>query len=179
MPFYIGTNLIVAFHDCVLTADKESHRGILNESNLHACVDRHSRDVFGVKPYKGMIDKAAALMFSINRFHPFVDGNKRTALLATFFFLFMNGYELRLTREAVDISVDVANRRIDDEEPIKRWLHGNTKRDNKLWLITHLSLILFVIRTRTWDIYLNVDETASVRIAEQLLELTKDLWKSG
>jgi len=81
--------------------------------------------------------------------------------------------------EAVDISADVANRRIDDEEPIKIWLHGNTKRDNKLWLITHLSLILFVMRTRTWGIYLNVDETASVRIAEQLLELTKNLWKSG
>jgi death on curing protein len=38
--------------------------------------------------------KAAHLFFGLVQFHCFVDGNKRTAVSATFLFLQANGYEL-------------------------------------------------------------------------------------
>ena len=37
-------------------------------------------------------DLAAAYAFGIARNHPFIDGNKRTALVASFTFLYVNGF---------------------------------------------------------------------------------------
>lgn len=42
--------------------------------------------------YAGIIEEAAAMMESLAMNHPFVDGNKRTALAATDSFLRLNGY---------------------------------------------------------------------------------------
>lgn len=44
--------------------------------------------------YPDLFSKAAALMDSLVRNHPFVDGNKRTAITATALFLRINGYRL-------------------------------------------------------------------------------------
>ena len=41
--------------------------------------------------YQGLTEEAAALMESLAMNHPFIDGNKRTALAATDSFLRMNG----------------------------------------------------------------------------------------
>ena len=41
--------------------------------------------------YDGLVEEAAAMMESLAMNHPFVDGNKRTALYATDSFLRMNG----------------------------------------------------------------------------------------
>jgi death-on-curing protein len=51
--------------------------------------------------YPDLWSKAAALMHSLVRNHPFVDGNKRTALAATGIFLELNGYALTVSNEAV------------------------------------------------------------------------------
>lgn len=44
--------------------------------------------------YLDSFSKAAALMDSLVRNHPFVDGNKRTAIAATALFLRINGFQL-------------------------------------------------------------------------------------
>ncbi len=44
--------------------------------------------------YPDLFSKTAALMDSLVRNHPFVDGNKRTAITASALFLRMNGYQL-------------------------------------------------------------------------------------
>lgn len=41
-----------------------------------------------------VFEMAAAYLFNIVNDHPFVDGNKRTGLLATYVFLKLNGYRL-------------------------------------------------------------------------------------
>jgi len=52
---------------------------------------------------------AAAYMFHIARNHAFVDGNKRTALLATLVFLGLNGHVLDRDDQRLDDAVlDVA-----------------------------------------------------------------------
>ena len=60
--------------------------------------------------YPTIAAKAAALLFGLTRNHPFIDGNKRTAVLATVFFLLNNDYRLDLsdTNEAFDMVVRVA-----------------------------------------------------------------------
>ena len=47
--------------------------------------------------YDDLIGEAAALWESLAMNHPFIDGNKRTALVATGVFLFLN--DLRITAE--------------------------------------------------------------------------------
>jgi death on curing protein len=44
-------------------------------------------------------DLAAAYAYGIARNHPFVDGNKRTALVASRTFLLINGYQITATKE--------------------------------------------------------------------------------
>jgi death-on-curing protein len=51
--------------------------------------------------YPDLWSKAAALMDSLIKNHPFVDGNKRTALAATGIFLELNGHTLTADNEAV------------------------------------------------------------------------------
>jgi death-on-curing protein len=46
-----------------------------------------------------IFDLAAALAFGIARNHPFVDGNKRTALVTSRTFLLINGYQINASKE--------------------------------------------------------------------------------
>src|SRR5687768_8753960 len=47
----------------------------------------------GVSPYSDLIEVAAAYLFYICRNHPFLDGNKRTALASAIVFLRLNEIE--------------------------------------------------------------------------------------
>ena len=44
--------------------------------------------------YPGVVEKAAAVCFSLVKNHPFVDGNKRIGHAAMETFLILNGFEL-------------------------------------------------------------------------------------
>jgi death-on-curing protein len=49
--------------------------------------------------YVDIIEEAAALWESLSQNHPFIDGNKRTALATTHTFLLINGIELRASAD--------------------------------------------------------------------------------
>jgi death on curing protein len=56
-----------------------------------------------------VFEMSAAYLFHIAQNHPFVDGNKRVALVATAAFLYLNGHELTATNEeAVSLTLSVA-----------------------------------------------------------------------
>ena len=61
---------------------------------LASAVARPQSSVFGQDAYPGVWEKAAALMESLGRNHALVDGNKRLAWNATWFFLGINGHPL-------------------------------------------------------------------------------------
>lgn len=61
---------------------------------LASAVARPQSSVFGQDAYPGVWEKAAALMESLGRNHALVDGNKRLAWTATWFFLGINGHPL-------------------------------------------------------------------------------------
>jgi death-on-curing protein len=68
------------------------HR-IRDPDMLEAAVMRPQASAFGQDAYPTIFEKAAALLHSLVMNHPFTDGNKRTATLATLLFLRMNGIE--------------------------------------------------------------------------------------
>ena len=74
--------------------------------------------------YPSLSDKAAALIWSITKNHPFNDGNKRAALTVAYTFLAFNGYLLLTGHgEAVDMCLDVAKSKPGvDQAYISEWI---------------------------------------------------------
>lgn len=86
---------------------------------LEAASGRAQASAFGEDAYPTLHEKAAALMHSIARNHPLVDGNKRLALAATIAFLGINGVRLTLSEnEAYDLTIAVATGEVDDVSTI-------------------------------------------------------------
>ena len=67
---------------------------------LDAALARPRSTVFGNDAYPTLDLKAAALLHSLAKSHPLVDGNKRLAWLATTVFLELNGHGTALDDEA-------------------------------------------------------------------------------
>lgn len=82
---------------------------------------------FGEDAYPSIHLKAAALLHSIARNHPLVDGNKRLALAATIAFYGLNGLRLTLSNdEAYELIMAVAAGELDDVEQIAHRLESST-----------------------------------------------------
>ncbi len=76
---------------------------------LAAALARPATTVMGVEAYPQLAVKAAALMESVARFHPLIDGNKRTAWTLMVLMLWINGYRHDFSADAAfDFVVGVA-----------------------------------------------------------------------
>lgn len=74
------------------------------------------------EPPPDLVSLAAAYAYEIARDHPFVDGNKRTALVAARTFLILNGVDLDATQdEKVLTFLNLAEGAISEEE-IADWI---------------------------------------------------------
>jgi death on curing protein len=88
--------------------------GLRDQGLLESAV-AHPRASFGGDfAHEGLFAMAAAYLFHIVKNHPFVDGNKRTGLLAAIVFLDVNGIGIEHPSEALfELTMDVAEGRID------------------------------------------------------------------
>ncbi len=98
-----------------------------NEGMLSVCVNRPHTKIFGKIIYPHVLQRAAVNMHSIINFHPFVDGNKRMALLSTYYYLLWNGYTFNIPYDADDFTIKVAREHVELNE-ILQWLVRNTSR---------------------------------------------------
>ncbi|MCZ2860008.1 type II toxin-antitoxin system death-on-curing family toxin [Blastococcus sp. VKM Ac-2987] len=82
---------------------------------LESAAARPRATAFGEDAYPSIHDKAAALLHSLARNHPLVDGNKRLALAAAIAFYGVNGMRLTLSNdEAYELVMAVAAGQVDD-----------------------------------------------------------------
>lgn len=73
-----------------------------------------------------LADLAASYGFGIVRNHPFIDGNKRTGLLAIRAFLYLNGWILDPDQEdAIAVIVSLASGEV-DEDQLAAWIIANS-----------------------------------------------------
>lgn len=101
-------------------------QGIRDLGLIESAVARPQSGFGGEYLYKNIFDMAAALLQSLLKNHPFVDGNKRTALFSTGVFLKLNGYKLSNThKEEVAFAVRVDNSNLTLEQ-ISAWLKENS-----------------------------------------------------
>lgn len=112
-PVWLDVEALVILHD-----EQQARFGGLPgirdqgalESGLARAINRWS---YGEEDLSAL---AAAYAFGIARNHPFVDGNKRMALIAMDAFLSANGVEVRAERDdTVDIFLKLAAGEIDED----------------------------------------------------------------
>jgi len=102
--------------------------GIRDMGLLKSAVERPGATFDGEALYPTPFAKAAAILESILKNHPFVDGNKRTGWLACIITLRLDNYIFTLTQdEAYDFVIRIASSNIDFEN-IVECIESNVKR---------------------------------------------------
>ena len=95
---------------------------------LLSAVARPQATFDGAELYPDLFSKAAALMESLVGNHPFIDGNKRTAITSAGLFLRMHRYQLTATnQQLVDFTLQCAQGKIPFEQ-IAAWLESHSEK---------------------------------------------------
>jgi death-on-curing protein len=122
MAHYLTAGDVVEINESVLEAEAIFDFGLLESAVL-----RPQQSVVGQDAYPGIHRKAAALFHSLVRNHPFLDGNKRTAFLATLAFYGLNGWWLDAEQgDIVALALDIAEGVVDVEsvsKALQDWAH--------------------------------------------------------
>ena len=111
--FYFDTIHAIKAHDFIIE-NSGGRKGTLNVGLVDSVVGHIQNDVY----YPLLEDKLCHLFFSINKNHAFIDGNKRTSIVLSAYFLELNGFDFKVgyfIREMENIAVLVADNKIDKE----------------------------------------------------------------
>jgi death-on-curing protein len=90
---YLTPEQVLFIHN-QLTIETGGAHGVRDIPMLLSALGRPQVTFDGDDLYPDVFLKTAALMDSLIRNHPFIDGNKRTAITAAGIFLKLNGYNL-------------------------------------------------------------------------------------
>jgi death-on-curing protein len=124
-PIWIGVLEILVLHDLQL-ATFGGAAGVRDHGLLEAALARPRNLLMYRRKKLSQARLAAAYAFGIIRNHPFIDGNKRTALVISFAFLEVNGVEISASEEETyHMFVDLAAGRV-SEEQLAEWISENS-----------------------------------------------------
>lgn len=128
MTRYLSPEQVLFIHDRLVSVTGGGH-GIRDLGMLLSALGR-SQAVFDEKElYGDIFVKAAALMDSLVRNHPFMDANKRTAITSAGLFLCLNGYRLMVANdEMVRFTLACAQSQLTLQE-IADWFKSNSKKE--------------------------------------------------
>jgi len=87
------------------------------EQDIQACADA-PKVSFDGEYLNDLFEMAASYIICLTIRHPFVDGNKRTALASALTFLYLNGYEVEESYdlELADLVLDFLSKEITKED---------------------------------------------------------------
>jgi death-on-curing protein len=123
---YLSPQQVLFIHARLIAETGGSH-GVRDVGLLESAVARPRATFDGVDLYSDIFSKAAALMESLILNHPFVDGNKRTAITAASLFLLRNGRRVMVDSPELErFTLWVVNDRPPLEE-LSLWFHANTE----------------------------------------------------
>ncbi|MBI4999190.1 type II toxin-antitoxin system death-on-curing family toxin [Candidatus Gottesmanbacteria bacterium] len=123
---YLTLDEVLAVHEKMLLIGG-GREGVHDFTLLHSAIERPKASFAGKSLYPTIWLKAAALIHSLIKNHPFEDGNKRTAYFSTMRFLRNNGYEVvASSKEVVNFAVriDIKNLKLTE---IARWFKSHSK----------------------------------------------------
>ncbi|NLG08670.1 MAG: type II toxin-antitoxin system death-on-curing family toxin [Deinococcales bacterium] len=122
-PRWLTAAVVRALHDESIARFGGS-AGVRDEGLLESALDR-PRNLHGYGSEQRLTMLAAAYGFGIARNHPFVDGNKRTALLSIAVFCALNGLRFDPRQEdEVRVITALAAGEV-DEASLEEWIRAN------------------------------------------------------
>lgn len=95
MMVYLTAEQVLFLHSRLIQETGGAH-GVRDLSMLLSALGRPQASFNDTDLYPDIFPKTAALMDSLIRNHPFLDGNKRTAITAAGLFFFLNGFRLSI-----------------------------------------------------------------------------------
>ncbi|PSP38007.1 death-on-curing protein [Halobacteriales archaeon QH_7_65_31] len=95
---YLSADDIYGVHELVVESNAETTVGVSSPGDIEYTVEHVREGHFGQVP-ESLHEKAFQLLRLITANHPFVDGNKRTALMSTRIFYALNGLRFDYDRE--------------------------------------------------------------------------------
>jgi death-on-curing protein len=98
---YLSPEQVLFIHSRLIDTTGGAH-GILDIGMHQSAVSRPKATFEGKELYPDIFHKAAALMGSLAKNHPFIDGNKRSAITSAGLFLGMNGYRLEASQKELE-----------------------------------------------------------------------------
>lgn len=121
---YLSTKNIIQIHFEIIEATGNAH-GIRDVGLLESAAGRPRASYGGKNLYPNIFLKTSALVHSLLLNHPFVDGNKRTAVVAMIEFLELNKKFFKSTqKELVGFALWVENKKPTIEE-IAAWIKNH------------------------------------------------------
>lgn len=125
-PKWLTTAIVTAIHDEAIYEFGGS-AGVRDRGLLESALDR-PRNRLAYEPGSTLFELAAALCLGMTKNHPFIDGNKRTALLTTRAFLFLNGYAFEPDEEDEVLTMVAVADGSRTEKALATWLRRNSTR---------------------------------------------------
>jgi death-on-curing protein len=111
--FYFDTKHAIAVHDWIIKNSGGLH-GYREIGLLDSALEHIQNDMY----YPSFEEKLKHLVYAVNKFHPFMDGNKRSSLTLGAYFLELNGYDYcvkKFVLEMENIVVWLAEGKIKDD----------------------------------------------------------------
>ncbi len=113
---------VLAIHSEVIAAHGGAE-GLRDQGLLESAIAAPQATMFGQSVYADVVEVGAAYLFYLCQNHPFLDGNKRTALATCLVFLKENDVlkVTKLDRDAwLALTLDVAASRLDRDQTTER-----------------------------------------------------------
>lgn len=124
---HLSADDIRTIHELIVEANAETTAGVASPGDVEYVVEHVQEGHFGQGP-ESVHEKAFQLLRLIAANHPFVDGNKRTALMSTRIFYAVNGLRFDYDREIKEILKALATDESSvDADDVLAYLRANTE----------------------------------------------------
>ena len=124
---FLSVDDVVLLHTDTIDIDGGSH-GVRDHGLLDAAVAMPRQQFGGEYLHEDLAAMAAAYMFHIAQNHPYVDGNKRVAVMSALAFLIVNGTEeLPNPKDLEIVTLQVAAGELGKDALVK-WMRKNVEK---------------------------------------------------
>lgn len=127
---FLTKEVLLTFHQDQIEAFGGSPR-VRDEGLLESALAQPQASFGGEYVHDSIFKMAAAYGFHICKNHPFYDGNKRTALVAMYTFLYVNGYRLIANKKSLyAVMIDLASGKLGKDD-LSGFLEEHTEERKK------------------------------------------------
>ena len=124
---YLKYEELLFIHSAIIDSTGGLH-GIRDIGFLLSILEKPKLKFLGKEIYKSIFQKAAVYLESIANYHPFIDGNKRTAIAAAVRFLNLNGYNFEASDKEIESFILMVVKEKPKIDVITKWLRKHSKK---------------------------------------------------